>query len=86
MIGCGVIGKSRVNVSGVRDLLVVADGMQPTWRSEVHDFHYPDFFSELANGSVQGREPGGAKESLVAQGDGTAEDEMGVRIPPGLGV
>ena len=73
-------------MSGVRDPLIVADGVQPLWSSEVHDFHYPDFFSELANGSVQGREPGGAKEGLVTQGDGTAEDEMGVWIPPGLGV
>ena len=86
MIGCGVVGKGRVNVSGVCDFLIVADGMQPPWRSEAHDFHYPDLFSELANGSVQGREPGGTEEGFVAQGNGAAEDEVGVRIPPNVGV
>ena len=58
-LGCVVVRKGAFFFSDEGNPLIVTNGLEPLWRSEVFNFGDPDFFTEAANGCMEWRKPGG---------------------------
>ena len=85
-VRCSVVSESGVYKSDACYEFIVSNGVQPLGGGEVEDLSNPDVFPKLANGGVERGEPRGKEPGFVAPGDAAANDKVGARVSPSMGV